>query len=250
LFGILIAFLVYTKGIPKIAVLFFYSERNCMTAENDSSLSDFVLDATRGTAVALQQGQVLSITNLQGNQVVDTWAVMQSDPFEYSSMEHTRSVNSNLFYEQGMPVVSIYRRPMFTLIGDSTPGRHDTLLCPCNAAIYRELGCCDYHRSCTDNFHEALAEKQITLPFTPASLNLFMNVPITEAGELDRVPPRSVAGDQLQLRAEADIYLVLSACPQDITPINGAGRQPADIGLRVSSASAVDNAKSVPKEAK
>jgi uncharacterized protein YcgI (DUF1989 family) len=216
-----------------------------MTARNDSSLSDFVLDAAHGTAVALQKGQVLSITNLQGNQVVDAWAVMQSDPFEYSSMEHTRSKNSNLFYELGMPVVSIYRRPMFTLVGDTTPGRHDTLLCPCNTAIYRELGCTEYHRSCTDNFHQALAEKSIELPFTPASLNLFMNVPISESGELDRVPPRSVAGDVLQLRAEADIYVVLSACPQDITPINGASRQPADIGLRVSN----DNAKSVPEEA-
>jgi len=217
-----------------------------MTAINDSSLSNFVLDATRGTAVALRKGQVLSITNLQGNQVVDAWAVMQSDPFEYSSMEHTRSVNSNLFFQLQMPVVSIYRRAMFTLVGDTTPGRHDTLLCPCNAAIYRELGCAQYHRSCTDNFHEALQEQGITLPFTPASLNLFMNVPITEAGELDRVPPRSVAGDVLQLRADADIYVVLSACPQDITPINGAQRQPADIGLSISN----DNAKSVPEEAK
>jgi len=222
-----------------------------MTAKNDASLSDFILDATRGTAVALQQGQVLSITNLQGNQVVDAWAVMQSDPFEYASMEHTRSVNSNLYFELNMSVVSIYRQPMFTLVGDTTPGRHDTLLCPCNAAIYRELGCTDYHRSCTDNFHEALAERGISLPFTPASLNLFMNVPITQAGELDRVPPRSVAGDVLQLRAEADIYLVLSACPQDITPINGASRQPADIGLAVTS-SAGDNsyAKTVPEGSK
>lgn len=94
-----------------------------MTAKNDASLSDFILDATRGTAVALQQGQVLSITNLQGNQVVDAWAVMQSDPFEYASMEHTRSVNSNLYFELNMPVVSIYRQPMFTLVGDTTPGR-------------------------------------------------------------------------------------------------------------------------------
>ncbi|WP_413735982.1 DUF1989 domain-containing protein [Sodalis sp. RH21] len=207
-----------------------------MTAKNDPSLTEFTLAATRGTAVPLRQGQVLGIKNLHGNQVVDAWAVTQADPFEYSSMEHTRSVNSNLFYELGMAVVSNYRRPLFTLVGDTTPGRHDTLLCPCNAAIYRELGCVDYHRSCTDNFHEALAEHGVALPFTPASLNLFMNVPITATGALDRAPPRSVAGDVLQLRAECDIYLVLSACPQDITPINGASRRPADIGLAISDA--------------
>lgn len=211
-----------------------------MTSQPDANLPDFILDATRGITVSLSRGQVVSIINIQGNQVVDTWAVMQSDPLEYSSMEHTRSVNSNLFYEEGMSVVSIHRRPMFTLIADSTPGRHDTLLCPCNLAIYRELGCSEYHRSCTDNFHEALEAKGIHLTFTPASLNLFMNVPISENGSLERVPPRSVAGDTLQLRAEADILLVLSACPQDITPINGASRKPADIGLSISDGTVID----------
>ncbi|MFT4464964.1 MAG: DUF1989 domain-containing protein [Sodalis sp. (in: enterobacteria)] len=64
--------------------------------------------------------------------------------------------------------------------------------------IYRELGCRDYHHSCTDNFHEALAAEGLSLPFTPASLNLFMNVPVAADGALDRVPPRSVAGDTLR----------------------------------------------------
>ncbi|WP_254304343.1 DUF1989 domain-containing protein [Candidatus Sodalis sp. SoCistrobi] len=38
--------------------------------------------------------------------MVDTWAVTQADVLEYSSMDHTRSVNSNLFYQPGMTVVS------------------------------------------------------------------------------------------------------------------------------------------------
>lgn len=203
-----------------------------MNSKNHIFVNGFRLGAGRGVAVGLTSGQILEIENIRGNQVVDTWALTQVDVLEYSSMDHTRSVNSNLFYQTGMTVVSNHRRLLFTLIADSTPGWHDTLLCPCNAAIYRELGCRDYHRSCTDNFHEALAAHGLSLPFTPASLNLFMNVPVAADGALDRVPPRSVAGDTLQLRAECDIWLVLSACPQDITPINGAARQPSDIGLR------------------
>ncbi|GAA3578566.1 urea carboxylase-associated family protein [Gibbsiella greigii] len=194
---------------------------------------DMILAATEGIAVALGKGQALAIENIRGNQVVDAWAISQRDPFEYASMEHTRSVNSNLFLQLGMTVVSNYRAAMFTLVHDASPGRHDTLLCPCNAEIYRELGCTQYHRSCTDNFHAALNHLGITLPFTPASLNLFMNVPFQPDGALDRAPPRAKAGDTLVLKAEQDIWLVLSACPQDITPINGASRRPADIGLHL-----------------
>ena len=188
-----------------------------------------ILKATKGTAIKLCKGEAISVINLHGNQVVDAWAVNLTDASECSALEHTRSINSNMFFEQGMTLVSNLRRPMLRLIEDSSPGRHDTLLCPCNAAIYQELGCTDYHRSCTDNFHEALAEQGIHCSYTPASLNLFMNVPVAEDGSVQRVPPRSKAGDRVTLLAEMDLMVVLSACPQDITPINGTGRQPSDI---------------------
>lgn len=188
-----------------------------------------VLKASRGTAIKLCKGEAISIINLRGNQVVDTWAVNLTDASECGALEHTRSINSNMFFEKGMTLVSNLRRPMLKLIEDSSPGRHDTLLCPCNAAIYRELGCTEYHRSCTDNFHEALAELGLDCSYTPASLNLFMNVPVAEDGSVQRVPPRSKAGDSITLLAEMDLVVVLSACPQDITPINGTGRQPSDI---------------------
>jgi len=35
------------------------------------------------------------------------------------------------------------------------------------------------------------------------------------------------------LRAEMDVIVVLSACPQDITPINGADHTPRDIAFAV-----------------
>ncbi|WP_158892027.1 MULTISPECIES: DUF1989 domain-containing protein [unclassified Pseudomonas] len=197
-----------------------------------------ILQATRGVAVKVCKGEAISIINLHGNQVVDAWAVNLNDSGEYSALEHTRSINSNIFFETGMTLVSTLRRAMLTLIEDSSPGRHDTLLCPCNSAIYQELGCTEYHRNCTDNFHEALAEQGMRCACTPASLNLFMNVPVAQDGSVQRVPPRSHAGDRVTLRAEMDLMVVLSACPQDITPINGVGRQPSDISWCVHSLAA------------
>lgn len=191
------------------------------------------LAASHGTAIRLQSGQSVKITNTFGSQVVDTWVVSAQDPLEYSSMEHTRSVNSSIFLGPGQKIVSNRRAALMTMTADSSPGRHDTQLCPCSAELYQELNAAPDHRSCSGNFHEALSDIGLTLPFTPASLNLFMNVPITEDGQILRQPPISRAGDSVTLRAERDVILILSACPQDITPINGAECLPRDIAWQV-----------------
>jgi uncharacterized protein YcgI (DUF1989 family) len=195
---------------------------------------DFKLvPASEGRAYPMQAGQVAIITNLHGNQVVDTWAVSAADPSEFSSMDHTRSVNSSIYFETGMKVISSRRRPMLTLLDDSASLRHDTLLCPCSEELYQQLGCTGYHRSCSDNFHEALSAVATDLPFTPASLNVFMNVPVHADGTLERHAPASKAGDHVALRAEMDLLLVLSACPQDVTVINGEDRTPRDVSIRI-----------------
>jgi uncharacterized protein YcgI (DUF1989 family) len=199
--------------------------------------------ASHGRAFRMKAGQFARIVNTHGNQVVDTWAVAESDPFEVSSMDHTRSVNSNIFFTEGMSVQSSRRRSMLTMVADSARVRHDTLLCPCSGELYRQLGCTEYHRSCTDNFHEALAEANIEPDFTPASLNLFMNVPVAADGTVDRVPPATAAGDYVVLRADIDLVLVLSACPQDLTPINGAARTPKDVAVSISNAFALEEAR-------
>jgi uncharacterized protein YcgI (DUF1989 family) len=178
-------------------------------------------------------GQIAVITNLYGNQVMDAWALAAEDDGEFSSMDHTRSVNSSIYFETGMAVVSNRRRPMLTLVDDSAALRHDTLLCPCNAELYAQLGCDGYHRSCSDNFHEALSSNDRNLAFTPASLNIFMNVPVHADGTLERHAPASKPGDFVALRAEMDLLLVLSACPQDVTVINGDDRTPRDVAIRI-----------------
>lgn len=199
--------------------------------------------ATLGRAFRMKAGQFARIVNTYGNQVVDTWAIAESDPREVSSMDHTRSVNSNIFFTEGMSLQSSRRRSMLTMVADSAKVRHDTLLCPCSADLYRQLGCTEYHRSCTDNYHEALSEEGISHDFTPASLNLFMNVPVKADGSVDRVPPATAAGDYVVLRADIDLLLVLSACPQDITPINGAARTPKDVAVSISSAFPLEDAR-------
>jgi uncharacterized protein YcgI (DUF1989 family) len=189
--------------------------------------------AGHGRATILMAGQVLDVINTHGTQVVDTWAFTQHDPGEFMSMAHTRSVNSRVFPRIGEAFVSIRRRPMLRMLADTSPGVHDTLLCACNGAIYAELGCTEYHRNCEDNLHEALAEAGLRIGFTPAPLNLFMNVGIGSGGDVVRGSPVSRQGDRITFRAELDLVVVFSACPQDITPINSESRTPRDIQVRI-----------------
>lgn len=192
-----------------------------------------ILPACFGTAIRLAPGQSLGIVNLHGSQAVDTWALNAEDPAEFLSLEHTRSRLSRVIPRVGDGLFTTKRRVILTMTGDTSPGIHDTLLCACSPELYRELGCDESHRSCQGNFHEALGAIGVTAGCTPAPLNLFMNVAVGPASEVIRGFPQSKPGDCVTLRAEMDAIVVLSACPQDVTPINGADCTPMDIGYRV-----------------
>jgi uncharacterized protein YcgI (DUF1989 family) len=54
----------------------------------------------------------------------------------------------------------------------------------------------------------------------PQPINLFTNIPVGPDGTLDWQPALTEAGDWIALRAELDCIVVLTACAQDILPIN------------------------------
>jgi len=198
-----------------------------------SERSPELIPSRQGRAVRLEAQSLIEVINTFGSQVLDTWAFAVADPAEHMSMEHTRSVNSRWSVGQGTVFVSNRRRPMLSLVEDTSPGVHDISLPACNPEIYSELGCTGWHASCEENLHAALAEAGLAVPFTPGPLNLFMNVPLLPSGALDRQPPSSRPGNRVVLRAEMPLWLVFSACPQDMTPINGALRTPTDAHFRV-----------------
>src|SRR5216117_438953 len=94
-------------------------------------------------------------------------------------------------------------------------------MAPCDPHRYGLLGVEGYHDNCRDNLHAALAALGVTIPATPPSLNLFMNIPWTAEGRLAWGEPVSTPGSSVVFRAEMDLVIAFSACPQDILPING-----------------------------
>ena len=188
-----------------------------------------ILAARTGVAVRLRAGEVITVANPAGSQVVDTWALSAADPSEHLSMQHTRAALLRLVPRVGDTLVSNLRRPFLTLLEDTSPGVHDTLIPACDPERYRMLGAGPDHASCHDNFQTAVRAAGLVPPPVPAPLNLFMNVPWTVEGLLAFAPPTSSPGDHVRLRAEVDLVVVLSACPQDLVPVNGSAQVPREI---------------------
>ncbi len=191
------------------------------------------IPARGGMAARVAKDQAVQIVNTHGQQVVDTWAFAADDPVEFMSMEHSRAAFRKAIPEIGDAYVTNRRRPILTIVGDSSPGVHDTLIAACDPHRYEQLGHEGYHENCTENLHAALDALDVKAPETPCPLNLFMNIAILEAGKLDWRPPVSRPGDAISLRAEMDCIVVFSACPMDLLPINGQDGEPTEAHFRV-----------------
>jgi hypothetical protein len=189
--------------------------------------------ARSGCAIVLDAGQAIRIVNTHGSQVVDTWALSLEDPGEHLSMQHTRAALLRLTPAKGDSIASNRRRPFLRIEEDTTPGRHDTVIPACDSERYRQLGAPEGHANCCDNFRLALREAGFPEQPVPAPLNLFMNIPWTSDGALSFEPPLSRPGDHIVLRAERPVVIVLSACPQDLVPINGTDCQPTEVHFEV-----------------
>ena len=187
--------------------------------------------AREGRGVELPAGRRFRVIDLEGGQVADTFAFCADDVSEYASAEHTRVHVNRLFPRPGEHFVTNRRRPILFLEEDRTPGIHDMLCAACDPWRYEGLGVEGWHASCRENLETAMAELGHERIEIPQPINLFMNIPVREGGELGWEPAPTKAGDYVSLRAELDLVLVVSACPQDIVAIND--RNPTRVAIEL-----------------
>ena len=173
-----------------------------------------------GKAARLARGRSVRLVNTHGSQVVDTWAFNADDLDEFMSMEHCRPTWQRTMPRVGDGLLTNKRRAILTLVEDSSPGIHDTLLSACDRYRYESLGHRGYHESCTENLHRAMADLGLKPPEVPCPLNMWMNIPVRPDGSLAFEPTVCKPGDHVLLRAELNAIVVFSACPMDLNPIN------------------------------
>lgn len=156
---------------------------------------------------------------------------------EFLSMPHTHTSTLHLIPRPGDTLVSNLRAPLLTVVEDTSPGVHDTLIAACDPLRYKELGVekWEEHGSCAENLVMALKDineksglkgarsigADVTVNNVPAPLNLFMNVPWYEEGVIKFEAPKEKRGGYVKFKAERDVVVVMSACPQDVSAVNG-----------------------------
>lgn len=185
--------------------------------------------ARQGRAVSVQAGECFRVVDVEGQQVGDLFAFCADDVSEYASAEHTRVQVGRLFPRVGEHFVTNRRRPILLLEEDGSPGVHDMLCAACDPSRYASLGADRGHASCQENLLTAMSELGHDHLEVPQPINLFMNTPVRRDGAIALEPALTRPGDFVRLRVELDCILVLSACPQDLVPINGAA--PTDLAI-------------------
>ncbi len=193
----------------------------------------YLIPARQGRAVRLRAGEKLRLSNPHGTQVCDLWAFATENLTEYLSMEHLRTALGRTIPRVGDTLVTNRRRAILQLTEDSSPGIHDTLIAACDLPRYRSLGVDGYHDNCTDNLRMALRAIGLQTREVPAPFNVWMNIPLDPLGRISWLPPVARPGDYVTLEALMDCVLVMSACPQDLTPVNGAHCLPMELSFTV-----------------
>ena len=186
-----------------------------------------------GVAVRVAAGRSIRVINTHGTQVCDFWALCDGAPHEFLSMAHCHTETGGIMPAVGDVMVSNRRRPMLTITSDDSPGVHDTVIASCDWPRYQVLGCSEYHDNCADNFRMALMAIGEAAVHVPDPFNLWMNIPVSPQGRISWEAPVSSAGHSVVMRAETDIIAVMSACPQDLTPVNGDGLAPTELHFRI-----------------
>lgn len=193
----------------------------------------YTIPAREGRAVRMRKGDELVLVNPKGNQVCDFFALVEGAPSEFLSMEHCRTALGRVYVKKGDVLVTNRRRPLVEVVEDTSPGVHDILIACCDFHRYQQLGAAGYHDNCADNFRMSLAAIDMKAQHVPSPFNIWMNIPVGSNGEFTWEPPVSRPGDFVRLKAIENSIFIMSACPQDMTPVNGVGVAPTELAFTI-----------------
>jgi uncharacterized protein len=193
-----------------------------MTIIDRRVLIDEVVRARAAWSAVVPEGGVLRIVDLGGNQAVDCLLYDAHDPSERYSAADTIAAQGNIFLVAGSVLRSNEGRPLMT-VTDTTCARHDTI----GGACSRESNSLRYghhtrhQHACVDNFLAEGARHGLGPRDLVSNINWFMNLPVGEDGTLGIVDGISAPGLHVTARAECDVLVLLSNCPQVNNPCNG-----------------------------
>ena len=179
-------------------------------------------------------GEHFRITDLHGNQAVDTLFYNAHDYADRYSAQDTIREQRNIYLTTGTKLLSTLGHTLLTIVAD-TCGRHDTLggACSNESNMVRYAIEKRHMHSCRASFLKAVTEWEhgLTKRDITCNINFFMNVPVTPEGKLTFEDGVSDAGKYVEMRAEMDVLVLISNCPQLNNPCNAYNPTPVEVRI-------------------
>ena len=192
------------------------------------------IPAGEGWFHEVEEGEVLRVVDLEGNQAVDTFFFNAADVTERYSAQDTIREQNSVYLTAGTRLMSNLCRPMLTITAD-TCGRHDTLggACAAESNMVRYSLDKRFMHACRDTFLLQMTSSgyHVTKRDLAHNINFFMNVPITPDGDLTFADGVSEPGKYVEMRAEMDVLCLISNCPQLNNPCNAYNPTPIKVHL-------------------
>jgi uncharacterized protein len=199
-------------------------------------LFEKIVPAKAPWAGRVARGDVLVITDLDGQQAVDFLCYDAHDLGDRYSSTNTIKVQGNIYVGLGTVLYADSGNPLMTVVEDSC-GKHDTIYgCCSNPNNMLRYGVVTTE-SCYTNFEMILAEHGLGREAIVPNINWFMSVPVLNDGSAGVAEAALRPGSRVGLRAERDVLAVLSNCPQMHNPCNGYDPTPIKVQILRDSAS-------------
>ncbi|HEV7623673.1 MAG TPA: urea amidolyase associated protein UAAP2 [Amnibacterium sp.] len=166
-------------------------------------------------------GDVLTIVDVGGNQSADCLIFDAHDPDERYSVPDTLAWQGNAYVREGTVLRSTLGRPLMTVVGNEV-ARQDTIggACGKESNTLRYGHHTEFQHGCRENFLAEAARRGLGVRDLVSNLNWFMNVPVEADGALGIVDGISAPGKRVAVRADRDVLVIVSNCPQMNNPCN------------------------------
>jgi uncharacterized protein YcgI (DUF1989 family) len=200
-------------------------------------VSELVVPRLVGRAFLVPKHHIVRVTAVEGPQVADFNAFNKDDPKEMFWSGRTRLLQrAHLSVGDRLWSTPPRMRPMFTIIADTVEHKplrgnarsHDLMYCRCNERLY-EVAKKEFNApNCNTNIANAIADFGLTPDYVHDAFNIFMTTGLDENDRFFYVDPDCKEGDYMELHAEFDTIVGISACPGA-----SSGPEKRPIGIQV-----------------
>lgn len=202
------------------------------TALPEPAIRDEIVPAKGVTAFEVRRGQTVRIEDVEGQQAIDLICYNAEDLAEKFWAAHTAKINGSIYISTGHVLYSDQARAMLTIVED-TVGVNDLICGSCSCALdVVRYGESKASKGCMDLFEESIRPWGLERKDIPMCFNIFLDYPVEPEGNvaIDK-DPVSKPGDHIDLRADMNLLVSITACPQENNPCNGYNPTPIRVAV-------------------